>query len=221
MKRVLSMLLSVSVFAVPLVATTAVAQERVTLFRSMEDPDTPPDPTVCDRAPFTANALLGASLWSVRTGARDGEVNDDSARRIGRATACVELTNFLFPAGLDQNFYAEFDLREGRVVASGTCKLVSNDLPEAGIVLAGCSLKVISGPRGTVGGVVTSSSVFNPFKVEGFSTGSYWTVLLYEDASCGGGHHPHEGRGGHWGLKPFDDHRSNAQVQAARKAAGL
>jgi|GEM_PF-1062391 len=220
MKRIVSRLLSVSVFAVLLVAATAVGQERVTLFRSMEDPDTPPDPAVCERAPFTANALLGASLWSVRTGARDGEVDDDAARRIGRATACVELTNFLFPPGLDQNFYVEFDLRQGRVVASGTCKLVSNDTPQTGIVLAGCSLKVLSGPPGTLGGVVTSSSVFNPFGVEGFNTGSYWTVLLYEEASCGHGHPPHHG-GGHWGFKPFADHRTYAQVQAARKAARL
>lgn len=210
--------LSVFVFAALLGASAAVGQERVVLFRSMEDPSTPPDPAVCDRAPFLANAQLGASLWSVRTGARDGEVKDDDVRRIGRATACVQLTNFLFPPGLDQNFYAEFELQEGTVVATGSCKLVSNDVPEAGIVLAGCSLKVVSGPRGTLGGVVTSSSIFNPFGVEGFNTGSYWTALLYEDGSCPSHHHGHSHSRSHpWRF--FQDGRSEAQVQHARKAA--
>ena len=204
MKRFLALL----VFAAVAVPSAAAAQERVVLFRSTEDASTPPDPAVCARAPFTVNALLGASLWSVDTRARDGEVKNDDVRRIGRATACVQLTNFAFPPGLDQNFYVEFDLREGTVAAVGTCKLVSNDVPEAGLVLAGCSLKVVSGPPGTVGGLVTSNSVFNPFKLAGFNTGSYWTVLLYGE---GGGHHHHDASvavSAQTGLQLFEDRKS-------------
>lgn len=216
MKRLLALLVIAGV-GVP---SAAAAQEHVLQFRSMEDPNTPPDPAVCARAPFAVNALLGASLWSFTTRSRDGEVKNDDVRRIGSATACVQLTNFAFPPGLDQNFYVEFQLREGTLVAEGTCKLVSNDVPEAGLVLAGCSLKVVSGPPGTVGGMVTSSSVFNPFHRQGFNTGSYWTALLYTD----GDPHPHEGSGAasaQPGLQLFEDTRSDAAVRAARSAAGL
>lgn len=212
-------LLSVVIFAALLGASQAAGEERVVLFRSTEDPATPPDPAVCDRAPFAVNVQLGASLWSVRTGARDAAVEDDDVRQVGRATACVQLTNLLFPPGLDQNFYAEFQLAEGTVVAVGSCKLVSNDVPLAGLVLAGCSLKVVSGPPGTLGGVVTSSSVFNPAGLEGFNTGSYWTALLYREDAVGRHHHHHH-HGGHHPWHFVQDHRSAAQVQDARKAAG-
>jgi hypothetical protein len=36
-------------------------------------------------------------------------------------------------------------------------------------------------PPGFVGGVATSNSVFNPFRLPGFGTGSLWTVRLYTD----------------------------------------
>ena len=103
--------------------------------------------------------------------------------RIGKATACVQLTNFLFPPGLQQNFYAVFDLPSGRYTGLGTCTLSSNNVPQAGLVLAGCTLNVVSGPNGVLGGVITSASTFNPVRLPGFSTGSLWTLAGVHDGA--------------------------------------
>jgi hypothetical protein len=154
----------------------------------------------------------------VSTSARDGQVNNKDVRRIGKATACVRLTNFLFPPGLDQEFYVEFDLEDGRpagaVTAVGTCKLVSNNVPEAGLVLAGCNLRVVSAP-GAVGGIATSASVFNPFRLAGYDTGSMWTLLLYNDASSSVGKKEHSG---HDDLEYVEDGRSDDEIRAAKDA---
>jgi hypothetical protein len=161
-------------------APTATATEpAVYHFRSVEDPDSPPDPAVCAAAPFRANVPLGASLWAEKTDNHDGRVVDNSKRRIGTATACALITNPTFPPGLPQQFYAQFDVPAGRVTALGACTLVSNDVPRAGLVLAGCHLRVIDAPAEYSGGVVTSLSVFNPGRLPNFNTGSEWTLQLY------------------------------------------
>lgn len=162
-----------------LVGGAALADEATTVFRSEEDPTTPADPAVCAQAPFQANVLLGAGLWSVKTRARDGRVVELARRRIGRATACLELTNVMFPKGLAQRFYVRFDLPHGTYVAQGTCTVTSNAVPQPFIVLAGCALELVTGPPGTLGGVVTSASIFNPLRRPGFSTGSVWTIHEY------------------------------------------
>ncbi|MBL8954933.1 MAG: hypothetical protein JNK82_29420 [Myxococcaceae bacterium] len=181
--------------ALPLVLSLAslpaLAGEETYVFKSIEDPTFPPDPTVCAAAPFSTNVRLGASLWSVRTRWRDGEVKT-RLRRIGRATACLELTNVMFPEGLEQRFYARFQLPQGAYTAIGTCKVSSNSVPEPFIVLAGCTLKIVSGPGGSLGGMVTSSSIFNPLQRPGYSTGSMWVLHEYTAAPLcrrGGGHH--------------------------------
>src|SRR5688572_26998319 len=102
------------------VPSVALADEETYVFKSQEDTSTPPDPTVCAAAPFTTNVQLGASLWSVQTKKRDGEVKG-VRRKIGRATACLQLTNVLFPEGLVQQFYARFQLPHGTYTAVGTC----------------------------------------------------------------------------------------------------
>jgi hypothetical protein len=64
----------------------------------------------------------------------------------------------------------------------GTCTIISNNVPESGLVLAGCNLKIDSttAPEGVIGGAVTSVTTFNPFKLAGFATGSYWTAQIYD-----------------------------------------
>lgn len=162
-----------------LLAGAALADEATYVFVSEEDPTTPPDATVCAAAPFATNVMLGASLWSIRSRERDGKVTDAHRRRVGRATACLELTNVLFPEGLVQRFYVRFDLPRGAYVAEGTCAVSSNAVPQPFIILAGCTLKLVSGPSGSLGGLVTSSSVFNPLHQAGFATGSTWTIHEY------------------------------------------
>jgi hypothetical protein len=170
-----------------LVATHAAAQESTSVFRSEEDPATPPDPSVCAAAPFATNVQLGASLWSFKTKKRSGRVTDEKERRIGRATACLQLTNVLFPQGLVQSFFVRFELPDGTYDAVGTCTVSSNDVPMPFIILAGCTLKVTSAPLGSLGGSAVSSSVFNPLKRPGFGTGSVWTLHEYWTGT------PHDG----------------------------
>jgi len=156
----------------------AVAEEETYVFKSQEDPSTPPDPAVCAGAPFATNVRLGASLWSLKTSKRDGEVKG-ARKRIGRATACLALTNVMFPEGLVQQFYAKFELPHGSYTAIGSCTVSSNSVPQPFIILAGCTLKLLSGPSGSLGGMVTSSSIFNPLQRPGFTTGSIWTLHEY------------------------------------------
>lgn len=171
----------------------ALADEATYVFRSEEDPTTPPDPAVCAAAPFSTNVRLGASLWSVTTSRRSGKVKDPAARRLGRATACLQLTNVLFPVGLTDNFYVKFDLPSGSYTAVGTCTVASNAVPQPFIVLAGCTLRLVGVPAGSQGGSVTSNSIFNPLQRPGFATGSLWTLHEYVTAPPPSqGHHHHD-----------------------------
>lgn len=163
-------------------ASAASAGSRVVQVRSAEDPASPPDRAFCQTAPFAANLLLGASLYTYEVEEHTGRVRDEHPRKIGVATACARLTSFLFPPGLQQQFYVRFDLPEGSFVGLGTCTLTSNDVPLAGFVLAGCALKMTSFPPGVVGGGISSLSSFNPFRLPGFATGSYWTLQYYDNA---------------------------------------
>jgi hypothetical protein len=106
-------------------------------------------------------------------------VNDD-AKRVGTALACAQITDLTFPDGLQQKFYAKFELPDGDYVALGTCILISNNVPAAGLVLAGCTLKLITAPPGVIGGAAASLSVFNAGRLAGFATGSQWTIQAYE-----------------------------------------
>jgi hypothetical protein len=152
---------------------------RVYQFRTEEDPAVSGAADFCATAPFRANVLLNASAWATQTRASDGGVVNDGVRQVGTVVACAQLTNFTFPPGLQQNFAARFDLPEGSFTAAGTCTLISNDVPEPKLVLAGCALKVAPNDL-TAGGMATSASVFNPFRLAGYQTGSYWTLQLYD-----------------------------------------
>lgn len=156
---------------------------RVHQLRTEEDPSVTGGAAFCAGAPFTANVVLNASAWSTQARAVDGAVVNEDVQRVGTALACAQITSFAFPPGRQENFYARFDLPEGSVTALGTCTIISNDVPTAGLVLAGCNLRVTDAPAGVAGGAATSLSVFNPFRVPGFETGSYWTLQLYEDGA--------------------------------------
>lgn len=100
---------------------------------------------------------------------------------IGLASACAVVTVPLIPDAFVP-FYAEFSFHEGSLYAAhGTAQVTSVDVPEAGVVLAGCALRIVSGPRGCVGGAATSLSIFNPAGKEGAGTGSFWTLRAYFD----------------------------------------
>ena len=65
--------------------------------------------------------------------------------------------------------------------AQGAARVTSADVPDAGVVLAGCALQIVSGPSGCVGGAATSLSIFNPAGKSGVGTGSFWTLRAYFD----------------------------------------
>ncbi|HEX2189790.1 MAG TPA: hypothetical protein VHG51_12865 [Longimicrobiaceae bacterium] len=148
---------------------------RILRFRSQEDLSVALDPAVIAGAPFEPNLRLGALLWS--TPEEGGE-----PRRIGTATACARITDPAFTPDARFDFHVCFDLPEGTVTATGGCTLISNDLPVPGIVLAACHLWVVEAPAGFSGGAAASLSVFNPRRLPGYDTGSWWTVKLYEGA---------------------------------------
>ena len=158
---------------------------RVHQFRTEEDPAVSGGAAFCATAPFPVNVVLNASAYATQARGVDGMIVNEDVQRVGTALACAQLTNFAFPPGLQQNFYARFDLPEGSYTALGTCTLISNDVPRQGLVLAGCTLRVTAPPAGIAGGAATSLSVFNPFRLPGFATGSYWTLQLYETAAGG------------------------------------
>ena len=169
--------------ALLLCAPAAFGQARVVQFRSAEDPNSPADPAVCAAAPFAANLRLGGSLYTYEVGEKRGTVDTSESRRIGKATACAQITSFLFPEGISQLFYVQLTLPDGVYTGTGSCTIVSNKVPQAGLVLAGCSLKLIAFPPNVIGGAVVSLSTFNPFRLAGFTTGSYWTVQVYDQAT--------------------------------------
>ncbi|GMU10904.1 hypothetical protein [Corallococcus caeni] len=151
--------------------------EWVYAFRSQEDAATPPDEAVCAAAPFAPTVKLGAGLY-VPAGGGDYE-------RVGSATACFRLTDRAFTPGTQVPFYARFLLPVGAFTAVGECTLMSNDQPQAGVVLAGGTLKLVEVPPGFAGGMLSNLSVFNPLKLPGFATGSYYTLYTFRKEGPG------------------------------------
>jgi hypothetical protein len=158
----------------------ASAGERTLVLKTFEDPSTPPDPQVCANAGFPVNVPLGASVWSLQTKARSGEIVNETIRQVGTVTGCALMTS-VQPYAPGQRFLMRFALEDGVYVATGTCDLASFGVPVPGLMLVGCALRVVEGP-GIVGGIATSASVFVPpgvGEIPGFGTGSIWTLHLY------------------------------------------
>ena len=158
--------------------------QKTYVFRSLEDTTVPSPPRDC---PFNqANLFLGATIWSIDTRAVDSRVANEAVQQFGTASACGLITAPLVPSTLVP-FYVEFTIEQGpdqgdSYTAVGNCQVITNNVPRPGIILAGCALRVIAGPPGTTGGAATSVSIFNPQRLEGAGTGSFWTVRVYTAA---------------------------------------
>jgi hypothetical protein len=159
--------------------------ERVIQFRSAEAEDLAPDPLVCADAPFPVNLATAAALFVPQVRGTDGQVVNLGGEERGTGTACfgipVDVILGGFPAWSQVELYAEIAIGDVVVRADGVCTVSSNDIPTAGLVLAGCGLDVVEAPRGFLGGNLASNSLFNPFQVPGFFTGSFWTLRLFEE----------------------------------------
>ncbi|MCM2333323.1 MAG: hypothetical protein NDI82_05185 [Anaeromyxobacteraceae bacterium] len=176
MHALLRLAVAVLTLAAPLLAP---AGERILVVRTTEDARFPARADVCDAAPFQpVNVRLGASTWSIRTSPRDGALVDDDVRFLGTATGCGRLAT-TSPL-VAQPFLIHFDLRDGGYTAVGSCTITSNDVPVAGLLLLTCALEIVEGPPGVVGGSATSASVFNPFGLPGFDTGSIWALRIHD-----------------------------------------
>jgi len=166
---------------IALLPALALAGERTLLLKTYEDPRYPADMAVCEAANFPVlNVVLGASVWSLQTNVARGEVMDDSVRFLGTATGCGMMTS-TEPYTPRQPFLIQFDLGDGTYLAKGECDIVSVTVPVQGLMLVGCALRLVQMPAGVVGGFATSSSVFNPYDIPGFGTGSVWTLHVYTD----------------------------------------
>ena len=177
---------ALAALAVFLIAGPAAAQggppagepgQHTLVFRSLEDANVSSHPKEC---PFPgANLFLGATLSSIQTDAGDSRVVNEAVHQIGTAAACGLITTAsLVP------FYIEYTLNPrhhggNTFVAVGACQVVSDNVPRPGIVLAGCALRVTQGPEGFLGGIATSMSIFNPLRLQGAGTGSFWTLRTY------------------------------------------
>ncbi len=180
-------LLSLLILATASWSSDAVAFEQTVLeFRSIQDPAVPPDASVCARAPFPANAQLGASLHAFTSRASDGVVLVDDGPHLGEGTACLRITDTTFPPFSTVPYYSELTLdrvgsaRNVRLTMSGHCTITSNDIPVPRLMLAACSLVIAPAP-GIIGGIGSSNSVFNAFRLPGFDTGSNWTLRLFPE----------------------------------------
>lgn len=164
-------------------AGSARADATLLQVQTQEDAAVPDDPAFCATAGFPVNVRLNAAVYEYQLD-HHGKVKSHGRHQIGTANACILITSLSFPAGLQQNMYLRLDLPQGEVIATGTCTIVSNHTPQAGVVLAGCALRVLTAPAGYLGGQVTSASTFNPMHLPGYDTGSFWTVQLYPDPSA-------------------------------------
>jgi hypothetical protein len=162
--------------ALALAALVARADEDVLLLRTQESAEVP---AVC--APGE-NIVLGAFVYAPRTRAHDGLVIREGTRPIGTAVGCGTMTSIT--KGSKAPFRISFDLGRRTVYAAGECTV--SDLfaplavPPYPVLLVGCSLAVEPGSdEGLLHGIAGSASVFIPYAIPGYDTGSYWTLHLY------------------------------------------
>ena len=152
---------------------------RTLIFRTVENLQVPNPPQNC---PFSnPNLRLGADVWSLVTGPNKelaSEVVKETVNKIGTASAWGQISGPLTPDGPAVPFYVEFTLADGTYKAQGECHVISNDVPQQGIILADCGLEVDDAPWG-MDGVATSMSIFNAGRIAGVDTGSFWTLRLY------------------------------------------
>lgn len=152
------------------------AEEDVLLLRTQESPLVP---AIC--APGE-NVVLGAFVYAPRTRAHDGLVMKEGSRPIGTAVGCGVMKSIA--KGDKAPFRIAFDLGKRTVYASGECTVAERFAPLSPqpwpLLLVGCSLAVEPGSdEGLLHGIASSASVFIPYPIAGYDTGSYWTLHLY------------------------------------------
>jgi hypothetical protein len=153
--------------------------ERTYVVRTVEDPSLPPVPdSDCPSGPGIIIKPRGFA-WSLATRASDGKVVKEQIQPVGSVSTCARLT-FPIAEGDTAPTFARIELGGDTYTASGRCRATSNGDPlPTNVVLAGCALRLQTGPPGFVGGIVTSASVVLLGQVPGFQTGSFWTVRAY------------------------------------------
>ena len=152
--------------------------EHTHVFKSVEDPTVQADLSVCAQASFTPNAVLSASFYAVQGRSADGLIVNSSTKRIGWGTACARITSLA--VGATVPIIGDFNINKNKhLIGEGACVLASNNVPAAGLILAGCTIPLDAG-NGVLGGIATSNTVFNPFGLPGFDTGSVWTVHVFD-----------------------------------------
>jgi hypothetical protein len=171
------MFLMVLPFSIGTAQRALAFDEQIHVIKSVEDPAVTPDLSVCALASFTPNAVLAASLYAVQTRSSDASIVNTS-RRVGFGTACALITSLA--VGQTAPIIAEFNIGDLQVIGEGECLIGSNTVPVSGLVLVGCTIP-LEPDDGVPGGIATSNTVFNPFGVPGFDTGSLWTVRLFGD----------------------------------------
>jgi hypothetical protein len=120
--------------------------------------------------------------WSLATRASDGMVVNEQIRPVGSVSICALLTGPIVE-GETAPTLARIELGGDTYTASGRCRATSNGNPlPDGVALVGCALRLQTGPPDFVGGIATSASVLlTDGPVDGFETGSFWTVRVYSN----------------------------------------
>jgi hypothetical protein len=157
-----------------LAAVPALAAEQIFLLQTQESGDV--------AAPCPGqNIKLGAYVYAPRTRAADGQVMKQLGRPVGSAVGCGVMREI--KPGSKAPFNMTFDIGGQKIFAAGECTVADWFFPipaPAPVLLVGCYLSVAKDDsQGLLHGIATSASVFIPFAIPGYETGSFWTLHLY------------------------------------------
>lgn len=162
------------------ISIKAYSGERTFEIHTVDDPGIVIDDSVCASAAFTSNLKVGANAWTYETRTSDGEIVKDLTHKVGTVQACVLITDLNFTQSTIHPMYVQFDLKNGLYNGVGNCTVASNNVPLQGLILAGCTLRLMEQSSGNTVGSAIMSSAFNPFGLSGFAPGSsYWTLRFY------------------------------------------
>ncbi len=154
-------------------------EEFTYLLRTRDDPTVAADMSVCAKAPFPTNVAIGGAVWSSRTRSSTGGVKREFVKRVGHATACMLFRDLQFAAGTRIPVVATFFIEDGAYTGIGECVVETNDVPVRGVLLTGCHGKLVETPAHVLGGVMSTVTLINAYRVPGYETGSYLTIRGY------------------------------------------
>jgi hypothetical protein len=122
---------------------------RTYMVRTVEDPSLPPVPD--SDCPSGAGILIKPRgfAWSLATRASDGMVATEQIQRVGSVSTCARLPLPIIEGDTTPTF-ARIELGGDTYTASGRCRATSNGVPQERVVLAGCALRLQTGPPGFV-----------------------------------------------------------------------